>query len=99
MKLIAPAVPDKVQLIGEALGVAFDGNEAPEEIGEKTAAAIRALMKASKIPTIAEMGFSREKTVEAAAIAFESGLRFACPAEITLEITEKMFGAMYDNYC
>lgn len=98
MKLIAPAIPEKVQLIGEALGAAFTGAETAEEIGEKTAAAIRALMKASRIPSIKEMGFSREKTVEAAPIAFESGLRFACPAEITLEITEKMFGDMYDNY-
>lgn len=39
IKHIAPAVPEKVKKIGEILGVAFDGTETPEQIGEKTAAA------------------------------------------------------------
>ena len=98
MKLIAPAVPDKVQIVGEALGVRFFGTETPEEIGEKTAAAVRTLMHACKIPSLASMGFTREAVIAAAPIACESGLRFVCPVEVTEEKAAEMFGAMYDNY-
>lgn len=98
MKLIAPAVPDKVQLVGEALGIQFWGNETPAQIGEKTASAIRTLMHVCKIPSLSEKGYTREEVVAAAPVAFESGLKFACPVEVTLEKTKELFGAMYDNY-
>lgn len=98
MKLIAPAVPEKVRPIGEALGAELDCGDSAECIGEKTAAAIRALMKKCGIPSISEKGFSREATVAAAAIAFESPLRFACPVEIKQEALADMFAAIYDNY-
>ena len=98
MKFIAPAVPDKVKLIGEALGVQFECGDCSGIIGDKTAAAIRDLMKACGIPSIADKGFSREAAVEAAAIAWESPLRFACPVEVKEEALPAMFAAIYDNY-
>ena len=95
---VTVAVPEKVKLVGEALGVCFCGCEDAEAIGEKTAAAIRELMKACGIPSIAEKGFSREETIAAAAIAWESPLRFTCPVEVKEEALPAMFAAIYDNY-
>lgn len=41
LKFIAPALPQKVQRIGEILGAKFSGSETPEQIGEKAAAAYK----------------------------------------------------------
>lgn len=99
LKLIAPTVPEKVKIVGEALGINFFGTETPEEIGEKTASAVRVLMRCCKIPAPATMGFAREAFVtEAAEIAFSSPLKFACPVQVTLEDVQALFGRIYDNY-
>lgn len=51
LRLIAPAVPAKVQRIGEIVGATYTGTETPEEIGEKAAEAYKAFA--------ASVGFDR----------------------------------------
>ncbi len=98
MKFCAPTVPEKVKIVGESIGVEFNGNETPTQIGEKTAAAIRALMKSVGIKSPKEMGFSKEQFMDCAEVGFNSGLRFNCPTEPTPENVRELYGKIYDNY-
>ncbi|MCD7792615.1 MAG: iron-containing alcohol dehydrogenase [Oscillospiraceae bacterium] len=100
MKLCASALPDKVQIVGEALGETFTGTETPEQIGEKTAAAVRALMRACGIKSPKEAGMDRQQFVDCYKMAMEIdfGLRMNCPVEPTAENVRAAYEQTYDNY-
>lgn len=100
MKLCASAVPDKVKLVGQAIGAQFSGTETPAEIGEKTAAATRALMRACGIKSPKEMGLDRQQFVDCYKMAMEIdfGLRMNCPVEPTAENVKAAYERTYDNY-
>ena len=96
--LVSSVVPEKVKLIGEAMGAEFDGSETPEQIGEITADLIRSLMKRVKLKSPKDFGFTREQVESAYETAFASGMRFNCPVEITPEIAKETMVKIYDNY-
>ena len=96
--LIAPAVPDKLVLIGEAMGLSFTGSESPVQLGERVADAVRELMRSCCIKSPREMGFTREQVVSGAPLAFSSGLRFNCPVDITPELAQSAMEGVYDHY-
>ncbi len=100
MKMCAAVVPEKVKMIGQAIGVQFTGSETPEEIGEKTAAATRALMRACGIKSPKEMGLDRQQFVDCYKMAMEIdfGLRINCPVEPTAENVKAAYERTYDNY-
>lgn len=100
MKLCAAAVADKVQVVGEALGVEFTGSESNEEIGEKTAAAVRALMKTCGIKGPKELGMDRAQFADCCKMAMEIdlGLRLNCPVDVDIDIVRGIYEKVYDNY-
>ncbi|MGN1002974.1 MAG: iron-containing alcohol dehydrogenase [Oscillospiraceae bacterium] len=100
MKACAAAVPEKVKVVGEATGAEFTGEETPEEIGEKTAAAIRALMRRCGIKSPKEMGMDRQQFVDCCKMAMEIdlGLRLNCPVDVTAELVRGIYERTYDNY-
>ncbi len=100
MKLCATVIPEKVQVVGEAIGVVFTGKETPVDVGEKTAAAIRALMKACGIKSPKEMGMDRQQFIDCYKMAMEIdlGLRLNCPVDVTPEIVRDLYQNIYDNY-
>lgn len=59
MNACANVVPREVSVVGDALGVQFTGQETPEEIGAKTAEAIRSLMHSVGLKSPKELGFDR----------------------------------------
>ena len=98
MKFSAPANPEKVRVVGEAIGLSFTGNETPEEIGDKVADAIRAHIRNIGIPSLSAQGFSREDVVACAELVMNEGMIGFCPREVTVEAVKEVIGAMYDNY-
>lgn len=100
MKIVTAEVPDKVRVVGEALGVEFAGGETPAKIGEKTAAAVRALMKACNLKSPMEMGLDRDTFIDCCKIAIriDLGLRLNCPVEPTEELIRAAYEQAYDNY-
>ena len=96
----AAVVPDKVQLIGEALGASFPENADAETIGSITSAAIRALMRRVEIKSAKEMGFDRDEFIDRYHIVMEIdlGLRMDCPLEVTPELVKSLYERIYDNY-
>ena len=99
MKLCAEIEPEKVKIVGEATGAEFDGTETPAQIGEKTAAAMRALMKAAGYKGPKEYNMDREKFIDTAAhsMQVDLGLRLNCPFEPTEEICRGILERSYDN--
>lgn len=99
LELVAEAVPDKVKLVGEALGVSFAGNETPAQIGKMTGDACRKLMHAVGIKTMKESGFDRDVILSGKTFTAKCDLRHNCPVEITEEVAEKILASAYDDYC
>ena len=98
IELVAPVVPEKVKLIGEAIGVEFGAGDSPEVIGKKTADALRSFMKECGLQSPTEMGLDRQKTIDSANVIMGGGLRFFCPVEITDDISTWIMTQAYDTY-
>ena len=100
MNKCAEYVPEKVKVVGEAVGVEFTGEETAAEIGKKTADGIRALMKEVGIKHPREYGMDRERFVDCNKMAMEIdyGLRLNCPFEPTHENIAEIYAKTYDNY-
>lgn len=98
-ELVAPAVPDKVKLIGEAFGLTFTGAETPEDIGKAVGAAVRRLARDCGVKSMKDMGFDRSVIVDKGApYVAASALRFNCPVEITEEVAARLLASAYDDY-
>lgn len=100
MDACAAVVPDKVKVVGEAIGVTFTGTESNTEIGARTAAGIRALMKSVGLKSPKELGFDRQKFVDCYKVGMEIdlGLRLNCPFEVTADVMRDLYAKIYDNY-
>lgn len=88
LKLIAPAVPDKVRRIGEILGAVYTGTEMPEEIAQAAGDAYRRFVTELELPQAEPLDEGQIPEL-AAAIAAEpfAGL---CPVPVTQEKAEAM---------
>jgi len=98
MRFVSAVKPDKVRVVGEAIGVRFAGYETPDEIGEKVASAIREHIRSLEIPSLSAQGFSREEVVACAAMVPEDPCMHFVPMQIDAAGIEQIIGAMYDNY-
>ncbi len=100
MNKCAEVVPDKVRVVGEAIGVQFTGKETDEEIGKMTADAIRDLMRSVDVKHPREYGMDRERFIDCHKMAMEIdlGLRMSCPFEPTHENIAEIYAKTYDNY-
>ena len=98
MELCAKSVPDKVKKIGEAIGVAFSGNESDDEIGLLTGEKIRALMRECGIPTLKERGLDRKTVLDGVNYVCVNVISSNCPTEINEESAEWLLARIYDAY-
>ena len=98
LEMCSETVPEKVKLIGEALGVVFIGNESTGEIGRIASEACRALMRQCGIRPMESYGLSREKVLSGANNMLSNGLCLNSPMEITGATAEKLLASAYDNY-
>lgn len=97
-ELMAEVVPEKVKLVGAAMGVEFDGTETPAEIGRKTGAAIRRLTRDCGVKTLEEMGFERSVIVGGAGYVAANVLTYNCPVQVDEAVAERILASAYDDY-
>lgn len=97
-ELMAEVVPEKVKLVGAAMGVEFDGTETPTEIGRKTGAAIRKLTRDCGVKTLEEMGFERSVIVGGAGYVAANVLTYNCPVQVDEAVAERILASAYDDY-
>lgn len=98
IRMAAAVVPDKVRLIGEAMGLTFASDAAVETMESAVIDALCALIRRVGMKSLKEMGYSRDEVIATAQIAANNGMRFSSPMDISLAYTEEMLGWVYDKY-
>jgi alcohol dehydrogenase class IV len=98
IKLSAKAVPEKVKLIGKALGVDFADEASSEEIGQAVADAVYNLMREVEIKSFEANGWTLDQIMECVGPAYASGMKYNAPHEVTEEITRQVYIDIYNNY-
>ena len=98
MEYAAPAVPNEIRMVAEAMGLSLTGRETAEELGALCANAVWDLMRKLELPSLKAKGFTREQCLKAAEEGYSSHLSTFCPVPVTREAAEKMAARMYDAY-
>lgn len=98
MKLVAPALPDKMRVIAVAMNVPLTGNETGEELGTLVADSIRKLMRSVEIKPLKAMGFAREDVLALAPDVVSNHLASYCPVKVTEDVARSLLAEMYDDY-
>ena len=99
LALVGPAVPDKMLEIAEAFELDYDKNMSGEELGQLAAQKCRDMMAEMGIPSLAQMGFSRDRMPQVATETRDSHLSDLCPVQpVTTELAEDFCYKVYDNY-
>lgn len=91
-------IPDLLKQIGEQFGAVYEDDDPPKVIGKKTGDALRRLMKEIGIPTLEELGFTREEVLDhndAVMAEFQTHL---APITVTPDIVATVLASMYDDY-
>ncbi len=98
MKVIAPAVPEKMAAIADAMGIKLSGKETGNELGDLVAGKIRELMRTVGVKSLKEMGFKREDVLSFVPDVVSNHLSSYCPVEITEDIARECLADIYDGY-
>ena len=98
IRMAAAVVPDKVRLIGEAMGLPFAADATVESMESAVVDALCSLIRSVGMKSLKEMGYSREDVIATSKIAANNGMRFSSPMEITMDYTKEMLGWIYDKY-
>ncbi len=98
MRLVAPAVPEKMAVIAKAMGLNVNGSETGKELGDMVAEFIYDLMRKMELISLKSIGATREGVIALAQEVVDNHLSSYCPVKITLEVAEKLLADMYDNY-
>ena len=97
MEYCAPAVPDAIRQVAEAMRIPLRGGESGEELGRLVADAIWALMRKLEIEPLSAH-YTREQVLAIAQEGADSHLSTYCPVKVTKEAALRLAGRMYDNY-
>ena len=96
VEYIAPAVPDKVRFIAEALGNKVPEHAPAEEIGEIACEAIKALMREVNLPNLKSYGLTKEQVLAVAPEVMKLGLELA-PMPTTEAVVRNLLDRAYDE--
>jgi alcohol dehydrogenase len=98
MKVIAPAVPEKMRVIADALDIRLSGKETGEHLGDLVADKIREIMRAVNLKSLKEMGFKREDVLSFVPDVVANHLSSYCPVQITDDVAYSILASIYDDY-
>ena len=98
VELIAPAVPERIRVIANAMSLPLAGNETAEQLGTLVADGIRDLMRKTGIPSLKEMGYAREEVLSFVPEIVASHLSSFCPVKMDEVTTAKLLAGIYDAY-
>ncbi|MCL2365974.1 MAG: iron-containing alcohol dehydrogenase [Oscillospiraceae bacterium] len=96
--IVAPVIPDRIVMIAKAIGLSLTGNETGSQLGTMVSDAVRKLMRNIGIPSLHELGHTRETVISLKTDVVSSFLSTLCPVTIDEPTAEKLLAAVYDNY-
>jgi alcohol dehydrogenase class IV len=91
-------IPELIRTIGLEFGADIRDDDSPEEIGKKTGDALRKLMKEIGIPSLEDLGLSRDEVMAHKEAVMEEFQTHLAPITVTPEIVETVLASMYDDY-
>lgn len=98
MELVAPAMPEKMRVIAEAMGVKLSGKETGAELGKLVADSIRALMQRVGIKPLKDYGYDRDKVLSFVPDVVSNHLSTYSPVKITEDVAKTILADIYDSY-
>ena len=98
MVLSGPATPEIMLEIAEAFEVDHAPGMSGAELGELVAAKCRSMMSEMGIPSLKQLGISREDMPEVAKETETSHLSTFCPVPVTHDLAIDFCYKVYDNY-
>lgn len=98
MKYVSEIKADKVKIVGEAMGISFNGKETDLEIGEIVAAEIRKFAKKIGIKSLEEQEIRKEDLISTADMVLTDGCYNFVPKQLIKEEIEVILEDIYDNY-
>lgn len=94
---VCEVIPEQVRRVGEAMGLEFAEDAGAEEIGRHTAEEVEELIRRIKVPTLKDLGVTREEVQSAAELVLQDGCFQFLARPITLEGVREMLGKIYDG--
>ena len=98
MEYAAKVKPNKVKLIGEAIGLSFGADDSPEVIGSKVSEGIKNLLKTVKIPSFKDMGIARDDFLGMLELVMSDVGFWFLPEPISEEDALRYLEIAYDKY-
>ncbi|MDY6825578.1 MAG: iron-containing alcohol dehydrogenase [Bacillota bacterium] len=96
VEYIAPAVPEKVKFIAEALNASVPRGADPAEIGRMAGEAVKEIMKKIDLPNMRSLGLAKKDVLAVAPEIFDLGLVTA-PLKPTVKDIENMLTRAYEE--
>lgn len=93
----AQVVPEKVKLIGEAMGLEMADNMSPREIGDKVAGAIKDLNNEIGIPSIEEIGIDESAIKDIVKIAYQDETAIFAPEKLSYDHALKILMRVFEG--
>lgn len=98
MRFLAPAVPEKVRLIGNCMGPAIPANASPREIGTRAADAMRVFLDRVRIPKLKTLIKNKEELMASiGAIYGDPRMLIYSPRPISLDEARQFIENAYDE--
>lgn len=100
LSAVVYAKPKEVFDAARALGMDLPGCASESELGQIASIGMRSFLRRCGLPSMKQLGVSREAVVSLAADALENQSHYAerFPGELTAERMEQFCAAVYDNY-
>ena len=98
MEYAAKAKPNKVKLIGEAIGLSFGAGDSPEVIGNKVSDGIKSLLKTVKVPSFKDTGIARDDFLGMLDLVMSDVGFWFLPEPISEEDALRYLEIAYDGY-
>lgn len=96
VEYIADGTPDRIRKIGELMGLSLAPDLTPNELGLAVGGALRAVVKAIKLPTLKELGVTPKDIPLIAQDAMEDMCVGFTPKEVTFDDLVKLVQKEYD---
>ena len=98
MEYAAKVKPNKVKLIGEAIGLSFGAGDSPEVIGNKVSEGIKNMLKTVKVPSLKDVGIARDDFLGMIELVMSDVGFWFLPEPISEEDALRYLEIAYDGY-